>query len=168
LSFSFIILQGLRKIGVAVNFQEAQAFLHHWAVVGNMLGLADKLLVFHEKEAAILCKRIEERHFKPSEAGVTLTKYLLDSFKHTPPFNVLKGFAATYIRYVVGEKVGDILAIPPADWTSNFIPLLKLRNNYRSLNPFSATEIQKNVTNFTNIVLKMSENTRYDLTKEES
>lgn len=161
LAFSFIILQGLRKIGVAVSFEEAQAFLHHWAVVGYLLGLDQDLLVFHEKEADLLCKKIVERNFKSSEQGIALSNALLDSFKETPPFNVLKGFAATYIRYLVGDEIGNMLAIPQADWTSNFIPLLKVRNAYRSINPFSEAEIAKNVENFTQMVLKLSEETKF-------
>jgi hypothetical protein len=109
LAFSFIILQGLRKIGASVSFEDAKAFLHHWAVVGYLLGLDKDLLVFHEREADLLCKKIVERNFKSSEQGIALTLALLDSFKETPPFNVLKGFAATYIRYLVGDEIANLL-----------------------------------------------------------
>ncbi len=161
LAFSFIILQGLRKIGTSVNFEEAQAFLHHWAIVGYMLGLEDKLLVFHEHDANILCNMIAKRNFKPSPQGTALATALLDSFKTTFPFNLLRGLAATYIRYLVGDEYSNMLEIPQSDWTSNFISVLKVRNTYRSINPFSKEEVAKNVQNFTKMVLELSEETKF-------
>jgi hypothetical protein len=161
LAFSLIILRGLRKIGVLVTAAEVEAFLHHWAVIGAMLGLDEKLLVFTEKNADLLCQNIEDRGFRKSEVGTTLMQALLDALLHTPPYNLLKGFASTYIRYVVGDKVADILNIKEADWTSSFIPALKLRNTYRNFVPFSEREIKKNVADFTEIVMKQSQDTSF-------
>lgn len=161
LSFSFIILQGLRKIGTSVRFEEAQAFLHHWAIVGCMLGLDEKLLVFQETHANTLCKMIEKRSFKPSEHGTTLSLALLESFKTTFPFNLLQGLAATYIRYLVGDEYSNMLKIPKADWTSNIISILKVRNTYRNINPFSKEEVNKNVETYTKMILEMSEETKF-------
>jgi hypothetical protein len=161
LSFSFIILQGLRKIGTSVSFEEAQAFLHHWAMIGYMLGLDEKLLVFQETQANILCKMIEKRSFKSSEHGINLSAALLESFKTTFPFNLLKGLAATYVRYLVGDEYSNMLEIPKADWTNNIISVLKIRNTYRSINPFSKEEVSKNVETYTKMILELSEETKF-------
>ncbi len=162
LAFSFIVLQGLRKIGTSVSFEDAQAFLHHWSIVGYMLGLDEKLLVFDENNANVLCNMIAERNFRPSEQGKALSKALIESFKTTFPFNVLTGLAPTYIRYLVGEEYSNMLDVPKADWTNNFISLLKIRNTYRSINPLTKEEVNKNVETYTKMILDMSKNTKYD------
>jgi hypothetical protein len=161
LSFSYIVLEGLRKIGVTTSFEEAQAYLHLWAVVGEMLGVQNELLPQNSTNAKILCDEIIRLSFQKSDAGILLMKALLEAFQTTPPFHVLKGFAPTYIRFLVGDDVGDLLEIPTANWTSNFIPLLKMRNMYRSAVGFSPKEIQENVNRMSSQILSLSQATTF-------
>lgn len=161
ISFSYIVLEGLRKIGVSTSFEEAQAYLHYWAVIGEMLGVQANLLPANSTEAKKLCDEIVQLSFQKSDAGVLLMQSLLEAFKATPPFHLLKGFAPTYIRFLVGDKVGDLLEIPPANWTDNFIPLLKMRNMYRSAVGFSPKEIQENVERMSSQILALSQATTF-------
>jgi ER-bound oxygenase mpaB/B'/Rubber oxygenase, catalytic domain len=119
LAFSFIVLRGLRRLGIAVDPAAAQAYLHLWNVVGWLLGVGPALLPTTEREADRLDRLIAARHFKKSEVGVALTASLVASieqtFKGTPPGRI-KGFVPAYMRYLMGDAVADLLELPPAGW----------------------------------------------------
>jgi hypothetical protein len=119
LAFSFIVLRGLRRLGIPVDPAAAQAYLHLWNVVGWLMGVRPELLPATEREADRLDRLIADRHFKKSEIGVALTASLVASieqtFKGTPPGRI-KGFVPTYMRYLMGDTVADLLDLPPAGW----------------------------------------------------
>jgi ER-bound oxygenase mpaB/B'/Rubber oxygenase, catalytic domain len=127
LAFGWISLRGMKKMGLDFDYQQAEDFLHLWNVIGYLLGVRDELLPASGKQAFWLDKQIAERHFKSSDAGKSLTTSLLDSFKVNPPKNLPSGFIENYMRYLLGDKVADILGIPPANWTQPLMPLLTLR-----------------------------------------
>jgi hypothetical protein len=127
LAFSLIVLRGLRKSGFQVSAEDFQAYLHYWNVVGHLLGLAHELMPENGKEAFHLAKNIETRHFKPSIAGQELTKALLKSFQAYAPA-MPEGYTASYMRYLMGDEVADILGLPPSNWTLALIQQLKFAN----------------------------------------
>jgi len=45
LSFSYIVLRSLRKLGIELNGHEEKAYLHCWNVVGKIMGVHDDLLL---------------------------------------------------------------------------------------------------------------------------
>jgi hypothetical protein len=112
LAFSFIVLEGLQKMGIYYSSQEANAYLHLWNVIGYMLGVGTILLPDTMKDAYRLGKLIEKRHFRKSEAGIELTKALLQSFEELTPNPALAGFAPAYMRFLLGDRIADLLEIP--------------------------------------------------------
>lgn len=134
LAFSFIIIQGLRKIGCAVSHEQAAAFLHLWNVVGHFLGLEEQLLPADEKTAARLERIIARRQFKSSAESIALTQALIDSIEsnvNLSPLMRLKGFVPSYMRFLLGNQVADLLGIPPATLPDSFFGLYKIRNLLR-------------------------------------
>ena len=128
LAFSFIVLRGLRKIGRVIHPDSAMAYQHLWNVIGYMLGLKEELIPSNLKQAYQLTTAIEKRHFKASAAGQTLTKALLDSYSEQIPIKLPNGYLNTYMRYVLGDKVADLLKLPPANWTDNLVKLQTFGN----------------------------------------
>jgi hypothetical protein len=119
LAFSFIVLRGLRKVGIAVDRDDAHAYLHLWNVVGWLMGVRDGLLPANERAAATLDRLIASRHFKKSEVGTALTAALLESIQQTfrqRPQGRLPGFVPAYMRFLLGDQVADLLDIPPRNW----------------------------------------------------
>jgi hypothetical protein len=112
LAFSFISLKGLDKLGISYTREEAEAFLHLWKVIGFMLGIDLDLLPETLKEIYILDKKISSRHFKKSEAGIGLTKALIDSFGDFIPNPALKSLIPGYLRFMLGKEVADLLEVP--------------------------------------------------------
>ncbi|WP_332368272.1 oxygenase MpaB family protein [Spirosoma telluris] len=84
IAFSYIVVLGLRKLaGVltsrAATEQEEEDYLHHISVVNSVNGVVDALLPQNLREAYLLHQVITRRQFAPSEAGVGLTRSLLNA-----------------------------------------------------------------------------------------
>ncbi len=129
LAFSLIILRGLKKIGCTVSQAEAEAWLHAWRVVGYLMGVSEELLPESPREAAVLERLIRKRNFKPSEAGQVLTASLLHYYEQLPEVaRFPKGYMPTYMRFVMGDVLCDMLNVPPANWSGIFVQQFRLLN----------------------------------------
>jgi hypothetical protein len=111
-SFSYIVLRGLRKMGVPMTSQEEEDYLHHINVVGYLNGVAEELLPQNLREAYNLEKLISQRQFQPSEAGVGLTKALLDTIGKQAGSDNARNLAAAQMRFFLGNDHADALQIP--------------------------------------------------------
>ncbi len=129
LAFSLIIIRGLKKIGCSVSAQETEAWLHAWRVFGVLMGVEEALLPQHAKQAFQLEKAIRLRNFKPSEEGKALTHALLRHYAQLPEVaRFPKGYMPSYMRFVLGDTLSDLLDIPPADWSGIFVQQFRLLN----------------------------------------
>jgi len=54
LSFSYVVADPLRRLGVRVGAKDVDAYLHLWNVIGHLLGVRDELLVSDAADAAAL------------------------------------------------------------------------------------------------------------------
>lgn len=141
-AFSWLSVRGLRKMGVFTSPKDVDAFYHLWNVIGYLMGVREELLPDTSQEAYALDRKIAQRHFRPSEAGTSLTKALLDFYNQDSGQPFPKGFPEAYMRFLLGDKVADILEVPPANWTKNLINSLRYVNNYRSAG-FSNAALEK-------------------------
>lgn len=132
LSFSYIVLRGLRKLNVNATEFDEEDYLHHINVVGYLNGVADELIPKNLREAYILNEAIAKRQFAPSEAGIGLTNALLNALASglvsaqeslsnaTQPGSsrsgseTLRNLAAGEMRFFLGDRYADWLAIPDA------------------------------------------------------
>ena len=82
LTFSFLILHGLQKIGVRLNTKQQNAYLHSWNIAGYILGVDEKFLKhFNNYEnTEVIYKQILERRFGQTQDGILLQQSLLDVF----------------------------------------------------------------------------------------
>lgn len=159
LAFSFIIIQGLRKIGYAVAHEQAAAFLHLWNVIGHFLGLQEHLLPADEKTAARLDRAIAQRHFKPSPEGIALAQALIDSIEENvkaTPLMRINGFVPAYMRFLLGDTIADLLQIPSIVVPGSIFSIYKLKNLWQD-----STNDQ--VTNFQSILQRIYGNLTYQL-----
>jgi len=130
-AFSWISLRGLRKMGYVLSEQESHDFLHLWNVIGALLGVREELLPDTAKEAFWLDHKIAERHFRKSDAGVSLTQSLRMCLSQESKRPFPAGFTDTYMRFLLGDKVADLLEIPPQNWTKVMISTLKFQNIFQ-------------------------------------
>ena len=116
LTFSYIVLKGLRKLNLTATREEEADYLYTWNVIGYMLGVVEPLLPKHTAEAYQLDRAIARRQFVPSEAGRGLTKALLKSLEKQIQSPSLKNLPAAQMRYFLGDTVADLIGIPKTGW----------------------------------------------------
>ena len=127
LSFSLLVIRGLRKLDIAVSYTEQQAFMHLWNVIGYLSGVEECFLPDDGKQAIALEQAISRHQFKPSTEGQVLTKALTDYFTALnlqPPFGSKE--TVQLMRFLLGNEVADILALPAGKAPGTVINLLKL------------------------------------------
>ncbi|AQG82279.1 oxygenase MpaB family protein [Spirosoma montaniterrae] len=117
LAFSYIVLKGLRKMGVTTSEQNEEDYLHHINVVGSLNGLAEELMPHNLREAYHLDRQIARRQFRASEAGTGLTRSLLNAIadvagKQTGQPETTRNLAAAQMRFFLGDDHANALGIP--------------------------------------------------------
>lgn len=128
LSFSLVVIRGLRKMGFTISHQEQMDYIGYWSWVGAILGLSPELLPKDGKQAFDLEKAISDRHFKPSIAGKQLTKSLLECFYSLNDEKQIKNVEiAGFMRFLLGDEVSNILDLPQANFPVSKQILLKLK-----------------------------------------
>jgi len=138
LSFSLIAVRGLRKLGITVSYDEQQAFIHLWNVIGYLLGLDEHLLPRNGNEAFNLEESIRVRQFRKSEQGMALTSSLINYFCAMDNQNRFSGEEILKLmRYLLGDSAADIIGLPVSRLSLSKLQLLKAIN---SLNLDNTTE----------------------------
>ncbi len=145
LAFSFIIIQGLRKIGYAIAHEQAAAFIHLWNVIGHFLGVQEQLLPADERVAAHLDRAIAQRQFRPSPEGKALTRALINSIEENvtvSPLMQMKGFVPSYMRFLLGDPIADLLEISAASVPASLFSIYRLKNLRPASAGNTATDLQ--------------------------
>jgi hypothetical protein len=134
LSFSLIVIRGLRQFGYTISYKEQSAYMHLWNVIGYLLGVDEALIPNTGKAATNLEEAIRLRQFAPSEQGRDLTASLIAYF-----YKVNDGSTYTntdiyqLIHYLLGDEVAELLGIKGNSLPSAKIRLLKLKNSIQEL-----------------------------------
>jgi ER-bound oxygenase mpaB/B'/Rubber oxygenase, catalytic domain len=116
LTFSSDVVDGLAVLGVELTPQDADDFLHAWAVIGRLLGIRAELIPGSLAEARALKQAIVRRQYGPTSEGVTLTRALLEMHSRFMPGEAFDGVVPAVLRMVVGPEVADWMAIPRGHW----------------------------------------------------
>ncbi|WP_158795500.1 oxygenase MpaB family protein [Pedobacter sp. L105] len=135
LSFSLIVIRGLRKLGFAVSETEQKGFLHLWNVIGYLLGLDQDLIPEDSKQAQLLEKAISKRQFKVSPHGAELTQLLVQYITSANASKAAAGEITGLMRYLLGKDVADMLRVPGSELPAYQLELLQFSNAFKSLQP---------------------------------
>jgi hypothetical protein len=111
LSFSWVALDGLEKIGVELTADDREAYVHCWNVVGHLLGIHDDLLPTSAAEAQALAMAIAAHQFGPTADGQSLTGALIDMVARMLPGNVFDPVPKLMIRYFLGKQWAQWLGV---------------------------------------------------------
>jgi hypothetical protein len=134
LSFSLLVIRGLRKLDVAVSYDDQQAFMHLWNVIGYMLGVDESLLPNDGKQAIELEQAISLRQIRPSVEGQALTRALTDYFTG---LNLQSPFGTSEVvqlmRFLLGNEIADVIALPQGKAPTAIINLLKVAGTLQEL-----------------------------------
>jgi mpaB/rubber oxygenase-like protein len=136
--FSVGIMRGLKRSGIKLSTEEAEAYLHAWNVVGYIIGVRPELITTDVEDAFDLAETIFARQSGESDSGQVLTKDFIQFMRGFLP-RLFWGFPATGIRYLAGGNVADIIHSGRFNWTLAAlyvqIALVGLVENFKSVHP---------------------------------
>jgi hypothetical protein len=112
LIFSVQVIDGMRRIGIAVTEREAEDYYHVWRVTGTMLGIPAEAMPETLPAAQELNAQLVEKSYGPSAEGVELTRNLLRLYADMVPGKAFDGVVAAMVRQVVTREVADWLEVP--------------------------------------------------------
>jgi len=123
-AFSYIVIRGMRASGNEPSEADSEAYLHLWNVISVIMGI-DKVLVPNNlREAFVMDKVIAKRQFRASDEGKLLTKALLNTLEKFIENPLLKSFPAGQMRFLMGDKVANMLGIPAVGFEKKMIALI--------------------------------------------
>jgi hypothetical protein len=123
MTFTIVVLRALKRMGIDVTQEDQEAYLHLWAVVGDLLGITEaKLLLRGPKYADDLTTELQESLQAPSADGRYLMSILLREMELAMPLGWLK-VPRTVVRFLIGGQVAEMVGVPGAAWWS---PVLSL------------------------------------------
>jgi len=85
LTFSYIGIAGLRKLGANPSAEDADAYIHLWNVVGHVLGIPPELMADTFEDAEALFELLLARVRQESDKGKLLMKSLLTWLEEVAP-----------------------------------------------------------------------------------
>ena len=111
LTFSYLPVQGLRKLGANITGEAAEAYFQTWCAVGGVLGVRPEMIPDELEAGAELEEAICRRQFAPSDEGREMTRALIEMLeRNSPP--LLEGVPAGLMRLFMKGDVADYLGIP--------------------------------------------------------
>jgi hypothetical protein len=119
LLFSVAIMDGLRKLGVRIEAEEAERYIHLWRWVGHVIGVDRDLLPVSEQDGMRLADLIAATMGPPDQDSRDLTKALFDAAwdgavtrkqRREAARKVL--FGTTLCRELIGDEMADALCVP--------------------------------------------------------
>jgi hypothetical protein len=135
LSFSLIVIRGLRKLGYTVRKSDEKAFLHIWAVIGSLIGLEQALIPENSTEAELLDARIKQRQFADSDHGKELTHALIGHILSVNESKATADDIRGLMRYLLGDEISDQLSIESPALPTYKIVLIRLLGAVKSIKP---------------------------------
>ena len=122
LTFGYVYLRGLRKLGLALTVEDEEAFLHAWNVAGHLLGIERAAMPSSMDHAAALFGQLQEQgrqHPYAPDPRPALATALMGIMQNTLPFRVLKPFPILLTRHLCGTaSASDLGLTGPVSWLS--------------------------------------------------
>ncbi len=126
MAFSFIALEGLKKLGLELTDEDRESYLHCWRIVGCLLGVQEYLLPQNVQAAALLSSTISRREFAASEYGVEMTAALTKMLADIIPGDLFRHTPKLMIRYFLGEEWAQWLGVTESWWVDAALAPLRL------------------------------------------
>lgn len=124
MTFTVVVLRALKQMGIDVTQEDQEAYLHLWAVVGDLLGIREaKVLLRGPQYADDLTTKLQKSLQAPSADGRFLMSILLYEMELAMPLGWLKA-PRTVVRFLIGDQVADMIGMPGAAWWSPMLSLV--------------------------------------------
>lgn len=111
MTFTWLILDGLARLGIELTPRDRQSFLETWLVVGGLMGIEPALLPRTVADAKAVTELIERRQVAASPQGQEMTAALLGMMQTNMP-HPFKSMPGCLIREFLPPNVATFLGIP--------------------------------------------------------
>jgi hypothetical protein len=119
LLFSVSMIDGLRKLGMRIERDEAESYVHLWRWVGRLIGVDEAILPTSEPESMRLADLVAATMGDPDQDSKDLTRALFDAAfdgvqttKQRREAQRKQVFGLTICRELVGDEMADKLGVP--------------------------------------------------------
>lgn len=122
LTFGYVFLRSLRRLGIGLRTADEEAYLHAWNVVGHILGIERSLMVDTMDEGKALMARMQARgRAEPvtPDPRPALGRALMQTMENSLPWSIVKPFPELMTRYLCGrDTASDLGLTQPVPWPS--------------------------------------------------
>jgi uncharacterized protein with NAD-binding domain and iron-sulfur cluster len=115
MTFSWVVLDGLQRMGTRLTAEQRDAYLEAWRSVGLGLGIKYEHMPVGFEEATALTRTIQERQIQThieNKVGKCLTASLIDMMRKNTPLRVLRPLGGSLMRLFLPPAVADSLGVP--------------------------------------------------------
>ncbi|CAN7577915.1 oxygenase MpaB family protein [Acidovorax sp. LjRoot117] len=122
LTFGYVFLRSLHKLGIGLPRHEEEAYLHAWNVVGHVLGIERSLMVDTMEQGQVLMAQMQARGradpISP-DPRPALGQALMQTMAKALPWDIVKPFPQLMTRYLCGrDTASDLGLTQPVPWSS--------------------------------------------------
>ena len=132
MAFSWVALDGLKKLGLELTERDQEGYLHCWLLVGEMLGLQKQMLPQNMQAAEIFVDTIVRREFAASKYGVEMTAALVKMLADIIPGDLFRHTPKLMLRFFLGETWAGWLGADESWWVDTALAPLKFLGTARS------------------------------------
>lgn len=124
LSFSTTVMHAMENSSIRLSPEEKEAYLHHWKVIGHILGIHDVFMPVDYADSIDQMDTTLKLNHEPSEAGKILASALVEFLHEHIPF--FKSYITDTIRYWIGRHAAHCLSLPGYRWTISVFQLQRV------------------------------------------
>ncbi len=114
LTFGYVFLRSLRKLGLGLPKDDELAYLHTWNVMGHVLGMETTLMAHTMEQAEELFAQLQQRGRLQSwlpDPRPGLGNALMNTMKAVIPFTLFKPFPVLLTRHLCGRTTAADIGI---------------------------------------------------------
>ncbi len=130
LTFSYVFLRSMRKLGLGLSGADEEAYLHAWNVAGHVLGIERELMAdsMGGAEALFAAMQARGRANRPADRVIApdprpaLGNALIDAMAGAIPFRPAKAFPLLMTRHLCGRASAQDLGLNgPVSWLARLL-----------------------------------------------
>lgn len=114
LTFGYVFLRSMRKLGLRLPREDEEAYLHGWNVMGHVLGMERTLMADTMEQAEVLFARLQARGradpYLP-DPRPALGQALMKTMENVIPLRVIRPFPVLLTRYLCGKTTAKDIGI---------------------------------------------------------
>ena len=111
LSFSYVVIEGIRKLGFSISKKEQEAIIHLWKCIGFLIGIEHVELIGNYEDSRKLWNAISASQAKKTEEGTALNNLLVGFLEELMPEKILDDVVFIMMSHLLEKNISEILSL---------------------------------------------------------